>query len=370
MTWTMCNPRPGACVALITVAAASLYELGCEAVIGADFGHRQLKSSRDAGGRMLGTGASPPPHCGILPGDVALEQGDDGGEMVFAIRTLDLGDLLASDGGFASLAAGLTQDELGTCEWPLSPRAWPRIDTLPEPSGLINAAAAGARAWSLYHPGATLSSAVASQIASGLDTSLFRLRGYSGDPTDPEIALDYFSGTMIGSIDAGRGDAGGRPTWQGQDTWLPLPSSVTPQGSGWKPRVSLRGSVEQSTLRVTGQDGPGWLASLHIEATLAHRTDGWHLDGFFAGAVRMKTLFELAALDGLCRGEPPYESQEKAPGYKQIWCQLRDKDTDGDGTCDAVSLGQGFEAVPARLACKPAAAASPCPADPSNDACE
>jgi hypothetical protein len=362
-------PSITACLRASLLAALPFTVLGCEQLIGAHFGRKTLKSAPSA---PSAPSASPAPSasCAIRPGGGVVAPGDasDEPDLVFVGRRFIAGT--ETDGGMLEgLAFGFPAAQRGTCSFRSD--AWPQILTPTGPTGLVNAVAGAAHALQELAP-FSVDRSLQDGIDKGKGATLFRLAGFNRTENDPEVILDVFPVTMV---EPGSTEPRGPPTWTGSDTWYPLPQSLSREGSEFSPRVSLKASVRDGALEMSRQDGPGWLAFVEVHAKVRLDLDGWHLDGGFTGAAPMPALFVIAEqvpMHAACGDSLYYQGTDGHSGYKRAFCERRDVDTDGDGLCDALSLGQAFFASPAQLGCRPSDDPPPCPPSTSvrGDVCD
>jgi hypothetical protein len=185
-----------------------------------------------------------------------------------------------------------------------------------------------------------------------------RLEGWTGEPTDPKVRFSVF--TSAGWPD------GASPSWDGEDAWPIDGTSVAPDGTVDEPLFFddnayvaggvLVASLPQSGLVLVTSSGTRLVLPLvagFIRARLVEE-GGRHAvrDGVFAARIRTEAIFD--ALDGfrdgdgepLCTTDPFFELA------RETICESADIFA-GTGTpispCDALSVGIGFTADPARL---------------------
>jgi hypothetical protein len=336
---------------LYVVFAASIFGVGCESVIGADFSEKKQA-----------------PSCVVGPGELSPQFAEPNSiEIVFALHQFDAGDRAVEGGTLAGSTLGILATDRGSCQPPPGSR-WPLVTTAPGPNGRVNAFAAAAHefAAALSPLNATTTMVLAQSVENGTETNLLRVRAYNQSPEDSDVVVDIFPGTAKNGASH---DA--PPAWDGTDTWYPLGSKVFLTENGWKPRASVRGRVTQGRLEIPAQRArvPNWYDWLELDATLERTAGGWRLrDGTVAGTIGMQSLFTQAGQSSfLCVDE-----NSLYQAFKYTWCRYRDVDGDGDGGCDAFSAGQTFEGIEARLGCEPGEEPERCsPAvDPRNDRCE
>jgi hypothetical protein len=375
---------PVATRAHATLLAVCLGAPGCGRVLGADFDGRHLAAppadasvaleaaTPDASGTsgLRGPTDAAPRACeAILP---AIEVATAGAvpELWFAVSKSDFGDRVA-DGGLAADTIGRDLPGAHRC---ISP-PW-AVAASEMPGGIDNALG---RAYFGFSEGAGSSAVPASVVVNvairlGYDTVLVRLRGWNGTADDPEVELVFVDGSMgTVALDQGHGE----PAWHGQDVWNASAAALQPANGGRRPTVFARGAVRgfRASAFVVG-GSVGLLAQYTWAGTLERGPYGYRIrDGLISGVVTTHTLFTIAGANAasagrLCTNSPLYA---RPGGFKEAMCSHVDVDSDGDGTCDALSAGSTFEAEPIVVGCPIEFGEQPrCPTafDPQLDRCE
>ncbi len=202
-------------------------------------------------------------------------------------------------------------------------------------------------------------------IQTGQDTMVFRVRQYNGTANDTQVALAVFVSTGILPLtDAGTNPI---PKHDGTDTWGLDPSSVvgTPppyvatneDTSAYVANGVLVGSVS-FPFRVGNAFGPNFLRldGAFLVATLTKASSGYAMNGVITGRWDTRNLLTgmqgvhdpLSPSDFLCGTDSTYQ------GFKKAICQAADIASLGtnDNTgaaCDALSLAVAFTSEGAEL---------------------
>jgi hypothetical protein len=328
----------------------------------------------DGSGGLGGGGGSPPVGCVSAtypdpPGGSDVDGGP--GPIVFAIRTVDIGDKAVLPGYDLDHACTCVDDAGPTC---VSPK--PHCDGA---RGVDNGAAAILNLLSIAASSGTFTSAYYSGlIEAGKWSLLVKLEGYNGLPDDPSVGVTLYPSPGVG---------GATPAWDGNDAWGlsqysfgdggvadPIYRSAGAYVAGGvlvaaMPRAKLiLGGSTPFAIGMTGgvfaakliQSGASWKLT---SGTLAAR---WTLADVFQ-------LFSSLRYQGaaICTDSFVYGPAKTAV------CQGADILADGTSPkslpCDAISFGMGFTADPAKLgALVPAPVPDGgCPAatDPVHDDC-
>ena len=205
-----------------------------------------------------------------------------------------------------------------------------------------------------------------SQIASGQDTILIGIANYNGGLDDTEVALTSYIASGLRGADGGYMP----PQWDGNDAWDVDPAStggstMVDGGYVYTPVfVSTQAYVSNGVLVARVPKAAFGLGVGTVEATTVvlmgtlKRAPGSYglVAGQVAGRVTSHSILSLVAVlqdpfnsaMDICGTDPTYVT------VRQAVCGALDiaadslKDNTG-APCDAISLGFGFEAFPARL---------------------
>lgn len=202
-------------------------------------------------------------------------------------------------------------------------------------------------------------------IAQGAYSVLFRVKGLG-------LASDY-SGLWAAAY--GGAPFGGTPAWNGQDAWPITYESVanadTNQPKTFFPqsyvtqRAWVNGSPADLTLNVNVLGFPFAVPIRHAWASMQLAPDNGAAHGMIGGVVRTQELedsfLQLAGFisPSLCQGSTLDSILQQIAQASDI---LSDGSQDPTKTCDAISIGLGFQAVAAKLG--PVAPPVPPPHDP------
>jgi len=331
---------------------------GCARLLGADFEDKRARPELVDGGECLE----------ILPGTHIPYDGLP--DLWFFSKSTDFGDRTV-DGGVAGDAIGLHVPDAGKCtvhsEEPTEPR-----------SGIDNAYA---RAYTDFYAnnGAPIgvvpsTSDLLTEFARNGDFShLVRIRGYNGEREDDEVEVDFIDGSM------------GEPTrtdhppprLDGTDVWHPFVEQLAVTGGKAVPLVVATGSVHDFRIRATFTGAPVGLFEGTFEGTLEKDELGYHArDGVLSGALPVTRLLYAASVlaagvgSSVCADSPLYAGPN---GIKAETCSHLDVDTNGDGVCDALSVGALVDIEPIRPGCPfqyDTAQLCDESKDPRNDSCD
>ncbi|MFT3769465.1 MAG: hypothetical protein QM820_28845 [Minicystis sp.] len=295
-------------------------------------------------------------------------------EIVFALRTLDLGES-------ATVPPGYDLDHACTCFADAGPSCVSQKAHCDAPGGIDNASA---QFFSLIKfaagPSNFSSDAFGAKVGVGVWSLLIRVRGYNGKDDDPAVDVALFPSTGIDPP----------PLWNGNDAWRIAASSVngsdldhaiyTSQGAyvaqgrlvAAMPSVLMKLGGEENTitLQLTGGVLTGKVAKTQL---------GWALsEGVLAARWKSSDLFQ--ALSTYRDGDGKPICTDLGLGYasaKSAFCSGLDILADPSGAktlpCDALSIGIGFTAQEAKIGVvdEPPMTTPGCPpeTDPANDHC-
>jgi hypothetical protein len=324
--------------------------------------------------------ASPPPRPTVEDGtqDLVLQ---------LAVRTVDLGIRLNPEAGLPPPRVGFNLDGLQTCpDLPCSMRSGvaPVCDAR---CGVDNAATPLFQTFAQLTNGRFNQDAFNTELAAGTFGLILRIRNYNGGANDAQVEVAVYdsNGTM----------GGARPLWDGTDVWTLDSSGVLAQsGVDANPAYiqidayvadhMLVAQIDHLPIRLYGGSVLGTLifqtfGGTFIVGTLTPDRPGTFRidDGMLAGRWPTKNISSgLEAvpdpvLDGgyLCPS-----STSSYPIIARIICNKADitaelRTQNPATTCDAVSFGNGFTAVPGLMGSVTSRGAAPttCPnAGPEN----
>ncbi len=311
-----------------------------------------------------------------------MDGGVSGPTLVFALRSIDIGDM--------GTTPGYDLDNTCTCLYDAGPSctgASGQVSTycdLPAGSGNEGIDNQASKLFSLIElpvgPAVFSSSVFSLQANSGAWSLLFRIEDYNGLPDDPSVEVTLFPTPGFG----------GTPAWMGNDAW-PVNASSVDGGLSNPKYVSNGAYVAGGTLVASmptaalTMHGGGYdaitiqLSAGVITAQLSQLNGLWYMkNGVIAARWALSDVFKALGSYRDNNGVPICTSD--VPTYtiaKQAICQDADILVDGtqpkSAPCDALSIGLGFTADPALLGelsdggvpsdgCSPAT-------DPSNDSC-
>lgn len=287
----------------------------------------------------------------------AYPGGDDPGgdrEVVVAVRAIDLNDDVQGE------PVGLNLDGACTCPEPSSciPDDDADEDLLCDAGGGVDAQSRRIFAQLALLTNDQFSSRELSQDADdGRWGLLFRIEGWTGEPTDTRIRFSLYGSPGLPDEAI--------PTWTGDDAWSIDATSVEPDGTVDQPLYVdenayvadgvVVASLPQSgiTLATSGARLDLKLVAGFLRARLVEEGGQWALrDGILASRLRTADLFQ--ALDGFRDGdeEPLCTDSPLFALARDAICESADIFSDA-GTptspCDAISVGIGFTAEAARL---------------------
>lgn len=314
-----------------------------------------------------GDAGDPPCSAARFPDRPATDDGTPSQpEIVLAMREL----VLDPDAGAGALR-GWDLDRRCTCPGRPSCNPIEAGVVCDDPAGRDNSAGLLFASFSAFAGDAFNTQKLNQKIQSGAFTVLVRLRDYNGGKNDQQVNTAIFlSNGMKGSEDGGTPQA---PKWDGTDEWTVDPASLF--GGTGPPYVPLPDAVDTSSYVTDGMlvatlnevnveftSGSG-LGNLHLDVTGAivtghpmQKNGQWTIeDGVLAGrwgSRRFLTAFaplkDPLGPGWLCGDSGTYGA------IKQLVCRNRDITTapqnDNTGAfCDALSIGFGLVAAPAKM---------------------
>jgi hypothetical protein len=338
-------------------------------------GGAAASTSTSTGSTSTATTTTPPADagtdaaaCGLAtyPGPPALATPAGGEEFVVAIRTIDLGDK-------SKVVPGLDLDGKCTCITGKVPAGCCQADG---PSCLMATKACdGARG--VDNAGASIFSMIKTFLGNfgsdfyskraeeGAWSTLFRVRDYNGQPDDDRVEFSWYASAGFEFVD------GGTPAWDGHDKWRITEDSVLP-GDGGAPSLDapkwtdtkayvtdgvLVAAMPSSVLRLASPNG---VVELRVSAGFVVARveplaagEGYALtDGVIVFRWKVADVFYALSSyrdqDGaaICTNSAFYKT-----GRGQL-CSLPDITVEASSPtkpCDALSVGVGFKASPAKL---------------------
>lgn len=366
-------------VALIVAAGVVGASDGCGMVLGADFDNLALAPGPETCAHAL---VPPMPDGGT--------QGRSIPDFVIASRPPDGGPADTPDGPPAYKLIGYDMDHVCTgegqgpsCDEP----TWANADHTDGPDGRDNAA--GQLFYELQSEGQTIAGTAFE--GSPAWVPLLRVRGYDGEPDDPQVDVSYYVGSELANADAANG---GLPRFDGTDIWNVDASELQPDPMGHydldhsllhDPQAYVSGGILVSHLSTallfSPHQEPGKTVDAWTIGRLVQNTAGqWEIrDGLTSCRLPLDQIFPgLSGFDDpidpmhgpLCLGSASYAA------LKPQICALADISAAGNDPslpCDAISSAESFSGSPAQLngirIRQPLPRRCPPARDPANDKC-
>lgn len=337
-------------------------------------GFDEPKAHRDDGGTDASVEAAPPPVCSHKrwPAPPDGGSGSEIGDVFGAVRAMSL----VSSG---PEPLGFDLDELCSCPERLAcTGAQPGKPCDPRDSGIDNAATSLFAFFSAASGIALDESGLRSGLDRGRFGLVFRVSAWNGEPSDPELRVAVFN-----AFDVNPGTDGGAK-FDGNDKWLiddeslvddripvyPSTTAYVADGVLVAMLPRLRVKIRIPTVNEQWLLIPVEMRDVHLTARIERTGGGITLrGGELGGRMPTASLLALAASAGVCPGTDGYRS------LKPLLCDARDVPIDPgkdgrDAPCEALSMGLGFEAVPAAIvgdAGKPTDLAPCAEAGPADD---
>lgn len=320
-----------------------------------------------------------PAACGkTYPDPPAVPDGSLKKDFVVALRSVDLGEGSTNPPGY-------DLDRQCSCINDAGPTCVSTLQQCDAPEGVDNSMAKLMNLVSLaLGAGSFGSSYFSTQANNGSWSALVRVRGYNGEPDDPEVDVALFASP-------GMGAGNPQPAWNGDDVW-PVTASSVLQGDLEMPVYHAKGAYVSGGVLVAAIPTAALTISGGTES-ITITISGGVLTGrlqAFGGAYRIREgvlagrwfehdLFLSLSSYRDSNGKPL--CTDSLLGYgniKNAACKGRDILKDATGAkslpCDSLSIGIGFEADPAVLGAvtAPPVPTPGCPTatDPANDSCE
>jgi hypothetical protein len=302
--------------------------------------------------------------------------------LTFVINTIDFGDTPVGEESMAYETLGYDLDGLcttATGNWGCVPPAWATGgDPTDMRDGRDNSVD---RMVYIFGQGLLTSQSCNEAMAAGeRPVGILRLTGYSGLPADDKATLEWF--LPLSAVPAGDAGAG---------AWTVDEDSTTSTDGGPGAFAStlvdhaayvvgnvLVGHFED--VSITVRDSPTAVHDVWLTAELRHdeATDQWSLgQGVLAGRTPIASLLGLlpSVINKILK-VPVCTDSYTYPSTKQMICGNTDilmvGEPDPAATCDAMSIGIGFTAVPGALGAAEARTDPKlCPdaLDPKQDTC-
>ncbi len=371
---------------LAVLAAAGLgggAAASCQLVAGLDWSIADAGADAGTGGAPGADGgpgdasseeAGPPSGCGgptypDPPGGTDSTMTIPG--LVFALRTIDLGDM--------GDTPGYDLDDVCTCTDDAGPSC---VGASPQPSTYCDAPGGvddqAAKLFQLIElpvgSGSFGSAYFSAKANEGAWSLLVRLDGYSGMPDDPAVQVSLYDSAGLLA-----------PKWQGADAWPVTPGSVFVDAGVVSPRFTssgayVAGSVLVATLPtcvLTLRGGGVDQITIQLSAgvltgKLVQMGGAWSLeDGVLAARWSLTDVFRSLSSYRDNNGQPICTNATTYSIAKGVICSDADILVDGtqpkSAACDALSFGLGFTADPALVGPVGAAGATPDGCSPASD---
>ncbi len=287
--------------------------------------------------------------------DLSTSNPADAIEVVTALSTLDLG----LDGGKAAFGFNLdracTCPESDTCQRPIGSNGKKLPPACDDPNGVDNAGRPLFGLFSSFVNQKVLNDA----IAAGLASVFLRVQHYNGLPDDAVVEVSVYASLGF----AGYPDAG--PKFDGTDVWV-VDQGSTENGNLATPHYKANEAYVRDGTLVASLKFPIVLGGGIIQPVTVELESGkivakldvsngqvTRIHGQLAGRWQVSKL-----LTSLQNVPDPFDKTQRLCGTDSIYLALKprvcesvdiasDPTNDGTGICDAVSLGFGFDAIPA-----------------------
>jgi hypothetical protein len=216
---------------------------------------------------------------------------------------------------------------------------------------------------------------------------MFRIQGYNGLPDDDQVELDWYIPDSFYAIVNAQDGGKPAPKYDGTDVW-PIRSFCINNNDINQPKyVDTKAYVSSGTIVGMLPEGvlesTGWMSMVLTDAYLTAKVvkvgSAWELqEGNIAAVWTLDDIFAqlgYMTISGIKLCADPKNQIYLA--VKSMICKHTDiYRSRGTPTtaCDSLSLGLGFDAVPAMFGSvtPPVQKTTPCPADqnPANDSCD
>lgn len=214
-------------------ALAGSSTLGCESVIGADFGSARLrpKTSTEAG--VEGGSAC---QLAVPPSRPTLAPSTDAVEFTIVVRSVDIGDVSADAGATTVAPRGYDMDGVCTTSQrstSCAPRPWVGSVTLDGPGGRDNAVGQLLVEQQKIFGLRVLGSDITNEaLTRGVDPPIgvLRIRGFSGFSEDDHVEVDWFVATTLAATTDGGTATAQPPAFDTTDRW-PVFADTVANGS-------------------------------------------------------------------------------------------------------------------------------------------
>ncbi len=388
----------------IAIACAILL-LGCSQLLSSD-SYRFVESTSDSGADSSLDGGGAACQLARPPAPVVTQETGGNVELIFAIRTINIGETTGIDGVPEYRKLGFDLD--GRCTSAGDPpRCTDAHRSDPSEGDGINGIDDA-----LGHMISTIKSTFGQEIITSKlvndevqaatlpPTSLFRIRGYDGLDSDNHVEVDWYFPVLPGPTQADGGgaqaDAAMAPRWDGTDVWPVQPSTFVqpPSPDGTNPggavlqRTSVDAYVSRYQVVATFPQGIPFRfwhlqvalydPMLTIDIVPNPATGKFELRGLVTGRAKMSDVMGLvptmtSSFPGIivCTNDALYVN------IRNWMCSFFDLSSSSSATnpeCDMMSVALGFEAAPVRIGAAVDEPQPPrlCPpeTDPINERCQ
>ena len=311
--------------------------------------------------------------CGVhAPMRPSVEDGTASLDLVWALRALDIGVRLGPDAGPPpDPPLGLDLDNACTCPGPESckPRAG-GAEHCDDPGGRDNSGGHLLKNFAQISQGTFSQDQLNQRISNGEFSLLLHVRGYNGGANDAKVELSLYISQGTTSLEDG--GIPRPPVWNGNDVWVVDATSVFGGANGGGVLIPnyvdteayvadhvLVASVDFPLTLGSGNNGVltleltgSILTALLVPEGQTFRLDHGDLAGRWATS---KLLGSLSALhDPVNPGQFVCPGTQAYANTKALICRAADissdpKKTDVSQPCDALSIGIGFIASPAKF---------------------
>lgn len=348
--------RLGAVLAALGAAAA------CQLVAGID--DRTVYNTSDASPDVAASADGGGDLCRHpnVPGapDLSTSSPSDSIDAVLALSKLDFG----LDGGTEygdNLDRACTCPEPDSCKRPLDMKGMPLAAACDDPGGVDNA---GRAIFSEFVATGFISESLLSgAVAQGLAGVFVRISHYNGQPNDASVEVSvYASLGFTGYPDAG-------PKFDGSDVWFVDEGSVN-GGSTDTPRYTASEAYVSNGTLVASLNFPIILGGGYVQPVVIEIKSGlitaqvqmsganvsgikgslagrWPVERLLTSFQNVPDPLDTTKTKRLCGTDPTF-ALIKPPICNGVDITA-DPTNDGTGICDAISIGLGFEAVPAKF---------------------
>jgi hypothetical protein len=358
--------------------ACAVFPLSCRQLLSSDSYHFGPEPGADASEDQMSGGDAPSdaPGCTLSVPPASTAMGETGGtlELVFVMRTIDLGDVPGADGvpGYQKLGYDLDGrctrgGDRATCVNPLPPG--PDEDGFAGVDDALGHMVASIKA----NFGAEIitSALVNDQVARGVlpPTSILHITGYDGLQDDNHVDVEWLFPVLPNASDGGDAAsdaAASPPAWDGSDVWpIQTPTFVEPGGAAIA-RASTDAYVSRYRLVAKFPDGITyrfWHLAVSfygavIAADIVPNAGTGKVElrkGVVTGKAPMRDVTGLIPImtSNLPGGTPLCADGPLFPTIRDWMCGFPDltaaPSSDPRPRCDMLSVAMGFETAPAKI---------------------